>query len=142
MRGFLGMKVKDAMTHPVVTVSPDTTVAELEQLIERHDYNSFPVVQHDRLAGIVTKLDFLRNFIFTPESVIPHYTELMQRPVSDIMQRQVTTVDPDTPLTRVLQQLVDSSSKSLPAVSNNHVVGIISREDIIRALHRAVQDTE
>jgi CBS domain-containing protein len=138
MRGFIGLTVADAMTHPVTTLSPQVTIGELEDLIERYDYNSFPVVENERLVGIVTKFDFLRNFIFTTDSVLPHYKDLMQRRVGEIMRRQVRTVDPDVALTRVLQMMVDVSTKSFPVVSDGKVVGIISREDIIRALRRAV----
>jgi CBS-domain-containing membrane protein len=138
MRGFIGLVVGDAMTQPVTSVSPDATVAELEELFERYDYNSFPVVRDGRLEGIVTKFDFLRNFVFTPESVVPHYDTLMGRRVADIMRRDVVTVAPDLPLPRVLQMMVDKSTKSFPVVAAGHVVGIISREDMIRALRRAV----
>jgi CBS domain-containing protein len=138
MQGFIDLKVSDAMTHPVTTVSPEATVGDLEALFERYDYNSFPVVHDDRLAGIVTKFDFLRNFIFTPESVLPHYDTLMQRPVSAIMHREVVTVTADLPLTRVLQMMVDMRSKSFPVLSNGRLVGIISRENVIHALRRVV----
>ena len=138
MRGFIGLTVSDAMTRPATTVSPDATVADLEDLFERYDYNSFPVVDNSRLVGIITKFDFLRNFIFTPETVVPHYQDLMQRRVGEIMRRQVMTVDPDMALTRVLQMMIDMSTKSFPVVSDEKVVGIISREDIIHALRRAV----
>ena len=138
MRSFIELTVKDAMTQPATTVSPEATVGELEDLFERYDYNSFPVVEHDRLVGIVTKFDFLRNFIFTPATVLPHYEELMQRRIGEIMRRQVATVDPELAVTRVLQMMVDMSTKSFPVVSDGKVVGIISREDVIRALRRAV----
>jgi len=138
MRGFIGLTVNDAMTRPVTTLSPDATVAELEDLFERYDYNSFPVVEHERLVGIVTKFDFLRNFIFTSDTVLPHYDELMQRRVGEIMRRQVATVDPELSLTRVLQMMVDMTIKSFPVVSDGKVIGIISRENVIRALRRAV----
>ena len=138
MRSFIGLTVNDAMTRPVVTLSPQATAGELEDLIERYDYNSFPVVENDRLVGIVTKFDFLRNFIFTPDSVLPHYQELMQRRVGEIMRRQVRTVDPEMALTRVLQMMVDMSIKSFPVVSDGKVLGIISREDVIHALRRTV----
>jgi CBS domain-containing protein len=138
MRGFLGLTVNDAMTKPVTTLSPAATVAELEGLFERYDYNSFPVVEDGRLVGIVTKFDFLRNFIFTADSIVPHYDDLMQRRVGEIMRRQVATVVPDMALTRVLQIMVDMSTKSFPVLSDGKVIGIISREDIIRALRRAV----
>lgn len=138
MRGFIGLTVRDAMSQPATTVSPETTVAELEALFERHDYNSIPVVRGDRLAGIVTKFDFLRNFIFTSESVVPHYPDLMRRRVADIMQVEVHTVTPDTPLPRVLQMMVDMKTKSFPVVVDERVVGVIAREDVIRALRKAV----
>jgi CBS domain-containing protein len=138
MRSFIGLTVNDAMTRPVVTLSPQATAGELEALFERYDYNSFPVVENDRLVGIVTKFDFLRNFIFTPDSVLPHYQELMQRRIGEIMRRQVRTVDPEMALTRVLQMMVDLSIKSFPVVSDGKVLGIISREDVIHALRRTV----
>ena len=138
MRGFLELTVSDAMTHPVATVDPDLTVGELEAWFERDDYNSFPVVRDERLVGIVTKFDFLRNFIFTPQSMVPHYAELMQRRVGDIMRRKPTSVASDAPLPRVLQLMVDMTIKSFPVVAGERVVGIISREDVIRALRRAV----
>lgn len=139
MRGFLGLTVRDAMTRPVTTITPEATLAELEDLFERHDYNSIPVVCDGRLEGIVTKFDFLRNFIFTPDSVVPHYDTLMQRHVSDIMCREVITVPPDLPLTRVVQMMVDRSTKSFPVLGDGGLVGIISREDVIRALRRGVR---
>lgn len=138
MRGFIGLTVRDAMVQPVTTVNPDITVAELEALFERYDYNSFPVVQDGRLTGIVTKFDFLRNFVFTPDSVVPPYDALMQRRVRDIMQTDVVTVPPDLALTRVLQMMVDRRTKSFPVLSDGQVIGIIAREDVIRALRRAV----
>jgi len=138
MRGFIGLTVGDAMSQPATTVAPETTVAELEALFERHDYNSIPVVQGNRLVGIVTKFDFLRTFVFTAESVVPHYADLMRRRVADIMQPEVHTVTPDTPLTRVLQMMVDMRTKSFPVVVDECVVGVIAREDVIRALRKAV----
>jgi CBS domain-containing protein len=46
---------------------------ELEHLFETHDFNGFPVVEGHHLLGIVTKFDFLKNFVFTPSTVFPHY---------------------------------------------------------------------
>ena len=137
MHGFLALTVRDAMTAKVVTVRPDTTVAELEALFERYDYNSLPVVSDDHLVGIVTKLDFLRNFVFTAESVMPHYDALMRRHVADIMSHDALTVTPEMPLSRALQIMVDRAVKSLPVVDGGALVGLIAREDVIRAIKRS-----
>ncbi len=134
LQKFLAMQTKDVMTKLVLTVSRHVTLRELEHLFETHDFNGFPVVEGHRLLGIVTKFDFLKNFVFTPSTVFPHYDDLMKRTVEEIMTRNVCTVHPTTPLTRVLQMMVETRDKSFPVVDDkNRLVGIISRGDIVRA---------
>jgi CBS domain-containing protein len=123
------------MTKLVLTVSRQLTLRELEHLFETHDFNGFPVVEDHHLIGIVTKFDFLKNFVFTSSTVFPHYDDLMKRTVEEIMIKKVCTVHSSTPLTRVLQLMVDTRDKSFPVVDEkNRLVGIISRGDIVRAL--------
>jgi CBS domain-containing protein len=129
------MQTKDVMTKLVLTVSRHVTLRELEHLFETHDFNGFPVVEGHHLLGIVTKFDFLKNFVFTPSTVFPHYDDLMKRTVEEIMTRNVCSVHPTTPLTRGLQMMVETRDKSFPVVDDkNRLVGIISRGDIVRAL--------
>jgi CBS domain-containing protein len=137
MYRFLEMHVADCMTAPVVTVPPDTPLLELEQRFSQHDFNSFPVLDGGLLVGVVTKFDILKVFVFTPRSVVPHYEVLSQLRAAQIMTRDVITFTPDTPLTRVLQTLVDFRVKSFPVVDGRRVVGIIAREDLVHALHNA-----
>jgi CBS domain-containing protein len=135
VRNFVTLFVKDAMRKEVITVGPDTKVKEVEHLFEKHDFNAFPVVEEGRLVGIVTKLDFLKHFIFTPKSIVPRYDELLDDTVSDIMNPKVFTVSTDTPLTRVLELMVETRIRSFPVVdAADRLLGIISREDIMRIL--------
>ena len=84
----------------------------------------------------MTKFDFLKTFILTPDSIVPRYDELMKRTVEEVMTRDVCTVHPITPLTRVLQMMVERRTQSFPVVDeSNCLLGIISRGDIIRAFH-------
>jgi len=92
------------------------------------------VLDGDLLVGVVTKFDILKVFAFTPRSVVPSYELLSQRRASQIMTRDVITFTPDTPLPRVLQTLVDFRVKSFPVVDGRRVVGMIAREDLVRAL--------
>ena len=132
---FLGMQTKDVMTKLALTVSRQLSLRELEHLFETYDFNGFPVVEDHHLIGIVTKFDFLKNFVFTPSTVFPHYDELMKRTVEEIMIKKVCTVHSTTPLTRVLQLMVETRDKSFPVVDEkNRLVGVISRGDIVRAL--------
>jgi CBS domain-containing protein len=129
------------MTRAVTTVARRTTMRELEALFEKHDFNSFPVVEEGKMLGIVTKFDFLRAFGFTTGQMVPQYDELMRRPVAEMMTEAVVHVEPAAPLTRVLQLMVSLKTRSFPVVSPDHeLVGMISREDVMRALKEATEE--
>jgi CBS domain-containing protein len=85
MYRFLEGAADQYMTRAVTTVTRQTTMRELEALFEKHDFNSFPVVEKGKALGIVTRFDFLRAFAFTIGQMVPHYDELMRRPVGEMM---------------------------------------------------------
>lgn len=134
---FFERKVVDNMTTKVVSLPPDATLRDVGELFDRHDFNSIPLVQDGKLVGVVSKFDFMRAFAFTEEHPIPDYQALMNEPVRAFMREEMLTVPPDMPLTRVLQRMVETRTRSFPVVSAGKLVGIISREDIIRALRES-----
>ena len=141
MYRFLECMVAQYMTSPVITVPRSITVGELEELFEKHDFNAFPVMEGQAMLGIATKFDFLKNFAFTTDQMLPSYGELMRRLVGEIMTEAVVHVEPATPLTRVLQLMVSLKAHSFPVLSApRHLVGIISREDVMRALKEATEE--
>jgi CBS domain-containing protein len=138
MYEFLRYKVKDAMTPSPITTTPDTPLWKLEQLFETHDFNGIPVVDKGgRLIGMVTKFDLLKAFILTTESLVPHYDDIIKCSAESVMTTDPETVSPELPLSRLLQQLVEMRTKSFPVVQDGQLVGIISREDVLKALRRA-----
>ena len=141
MYRFLEYAAGQYMTHPVKTVARQTTLRELEALFEKYDFNAFPVVEGGEMVGLVTKFDFLKTFAFTTGQMLPHYDELMSRTVGEVMTEAVVHVEPAAPLTRVLQLMVNLKARSFPVVApDHHLVGIISREDIMRALEEATTE--
>ncbi len=135
MKNFVNLFVKDAMLKDVVTVSPEMTVREVEALFEKYDFYSFPVIEGGKVVGIVTKLDFLKHFIFTPSSIVPQYDRLLEDKIRAIMNPKVFRLSVDTPLTRVLELMVETRIRSFPVVdSDNRLLGVISREDIMKML--------
>ena len=139
MYEFIRYQVQDYMTGEPRTVTAGTALRELQALFDRHDFNGVPVVDGDgRLDGLATKLDLLKAFTFTPATMVPHYDTIMDRQVEEIITREPITATPDLPLTRVLQRMVDLRSKAFPVVDDDQrVVGVIAREDILRALRDA-----
>ena len=89
MYGFLRCTVEQYMTPTVVTVNRQMTMGELGALFEQHDFNAFPVVEDDKTLGIVSKFDFLRVFAFVSSEMVPHYDQLMSRPVAEVMTEAV-----------------------------------------------------
>ena len=57
------VKVKDVMTHDVITVSPETSVEEAARIINENKIGGLPVVEKDVLVGIITESDLLDLFI-------------------------------------------------------------------------------
>jgi CBS domain-containing protein len=140
MYRFLQCTAGQYMTREVRTVTRKITLRELEALFARHDFNAFPVVEEGSLIGLVTKFDFLKTFAFTTSQMVPHYDELMSRTVEKVMTEDVVHVDPSSPLTRVLQLMVDRRARSFPVLDRERkLVGMVSREDIMRALDEATR---
>jgi CBS domain-containing protein len=138
MYEFLEYRVADAMSYHPVTLAPTATLAEVERAFDEHDYECLPVCNHDgMLLGVVTKLDFLRPFAFARETMLPRYEEIMARPAASVMTEHPITVSPETPLTRVLQLMIETRHKSLPVMLGGLIVGMIARRDVVRALGRA-----
>lgn len=138
MYEFLEYRVGDVMTREVVSIGPETPLGEVEALFDARGYDALPVVDPGgELVGIVSKLDLLRAFHFTPDSIVPHYEEIRRRAAQSVMTLEPYAVEPEMPLTRVLETLVATRVKSLPVVRTGRLVGMVSREDVIAALHRA-----
>jgi CBS-domain-containing membrane protein len=139
MYEFLQETVGDTMTRSVRSVTPETTVGDLYKLFAADDFDAYPVVQDDTLVGIVSKLDALKPFAFTEDQLVPHYKDGMSTRVDTVMSTSIVTVEPDTHLQRVLELMIRHRLKSLPVVDQwKNLLGIIAREDIMRAMARSV----
>ncbi|MGD9320270.1 MAG: CBS domain-containing protein [Desulfobacteraceae bacterium] len=140
MYEFLYYRVKDVMTSDPTVVRQDVILSEVEVIFEENDFNGLPVVgKSNELIGMITKLDLLKAFDFTKKSKVPHYDAVMAQRVLEVMTKELHVMYPDTPITRVLQQMIETGHKSLPVIEDDHVVGIVAREDVMRALARAAE---
>ena len=140
MYEFMYYQVRDVMISDPITVDKHVTLSDVEAIFEEHDFNGLPVVDENRrLIGMITKLDLLKTFAFTEKSKIPLYNAIMDQKISKVMTEDPRVVYPETPLTRVLQHMIDTGHKSFTVVENDCVVGVVAREDIIRALRKAGQ---
>jgi CBS domain-containing protein len=136
---FLEQIVADYMTRDVKTVTRSATLRQLGDLFEKDDFNAYPVEENAQVMGVVSKFDYLSCFVFTPAHMTPRYDDLMRRTVADVMTSDFIYVAKDTRLTRVLQLMVEHRVRSMPVIDGDQrLAGIISREDVMRALQGCV----
>jgi CBS domain-containing protein len=134
---FLEEVTANAMTRNAKTVSRGLTLRELGTLLAKDDFNAYPVEENSHVVGMVSKFDFLACFVFTPAHMIPRYEDLMKQTVTDIMTPDFIYVGKETKLTRVLQLMVGHRIRSMPVIEGDQsLIGMISREDVMRALQR------
>lgn len=127
------IKVSDWMSTGVLAVEPFDSIAVARQLMAKHRVNQLPVVEGEKLLGIVTDRDIRDAY---PTSILINRTEEIDRfaekyTVEEAMSYNVITVSPDTPLQSAVRLLRRHRIGSLPVVNKERLVGIITRSDIL-----------
>ncbi len=118
------VRMGDVMSEPVMTVSPETPLADLMNLMYSTKHLGFPVVQDGSLVGMVTLDDVHR--------VPTEKRNLTQ--VKDVMTREVLTLPPQAPLTEALRHMASRNIGRIPVMRDNALIGIVTRTDIMRVM--------
>ena len=141
------MKAGEVMTTGAATVRPDASLAEAARILIDHRISGLPVVNASgKLVGIVTEHDFLRkengprarwlDVLLTEGAGQIAARDLHDRRVEDVMSRSPVSVGVETPVEELLELMQRHRVKRIPIVSNEKVVGIVSRADLLLALTR------
>lgn len=137
MPAFLDYQVADVMTCRPTVVARHTPLVEVLRLLEEHDFNSLPVTQDGALIGVVTRLGVLKAVASGSGGMVPPYAEIVCLPAESVMTEPSATVGPTTPLTAAVQRMVETGYHSLPVLIGALLIGIVTRQDVLRALHSA-----
>ena len=160
----MSVYARDIMTVDVKTVHPDDEVSTVLTRLSRAEFNGFPVVDDERLVGIVTQgdlvdlfqpsdrtlwipigfppfiepIDYAFDFSWDDLDVGIDLAKHANKPISTVMVSDVVTVAPDDDLNHVLAILADEERdiNRVPVIEADQVVGIITREDLLRTLHQ------
>jgi len=130
------LTVGDLMTKDVLTVNRDEPIRRPWELVEEKRLRRFPVMDGDRLVGIITDRD-LRNA--TASSVVLtekkyHDFLLDTVKVESVMTPNPKTVSPDTSLIDAARIILEMKVGGLPVIEEGRLVGIITETDLIGAL--------
>lgn len=149
----LQLSVADVMTHPVLSVTADTSLQEAVQLISDHHISGLPVVnQEGALIGELTEQDLMVResgvdagpYVMLLDSVIylrnplnwdKQVHQVLGTTVADLMKKDVHSCDGSLPLPKAASQLHDRSTQRLFVLDESRKpIGVLTRGDVVRAL--------
>jgi len=151
------MKAADVMVRDVVTVHPETDVADAVKLLVARDISALPVVdQGDNLVGIISEADLLhraelgtekhRSWIVesltAASTLADEFARAHGKKVGEVMTTGVVTATEDDSLGDIAAQFERHRIKRVPIVRDGRVVGIVSRSNLIQALASVVGTSE
>ncbi len=122
-------KVSEIMTSDVITTTPEIDVVYAFEKLMEFKISSLPVVEDEKLIGIITATDVGHNLILDKYE--------LGTKVEEIMIKDVVTVSPDDTIETAIKVMKESNPGSgilnqLPVVDDCKLVGIISDGDIIQ----------
>lgn len=113
------------MNSPVRTVTPKTVVQAAEKVMLRYGHNGLPVVEDDRVVGVISRRDV--------DKALRH--GLGHAPVKAFMTGSLVFVSSETPVAVVRDLMIEHDIGRLPVIDNGQLVGIVTRTDVLRSLH-------
>jgi acetoin utilization protein AcuB len=130
------MFVKKFMTHQPYIISPDDNFPQAMNVIRKRKIRHLPVVDKDKLVGIVVEKDLLSNqpSPATTLSLYEIYSLLETLRVRQIMSRPVITVEGDCPLEEAARIMVENKIGCLPVMDAEKLVGIITETNVFKVL--------
>lgn len=144
------MKASDVMTSTVMTVTPETPVPEIAQMmLERHVSGLAVVDAKGAIVGVVSEGDLIHRpeigtdkprsrwlrFFLSDEDLARSYVKTHGLRAKDIMAQPAETVTPDADLAKVVGVLDAKRIKRVFVVDKGRLAGVITRADLLRALH-------
>ncbi len=122
------MDARDIMSKDVVTLTPDMSVAEAEDILLRYRIHGAPVVGRDeQMVGMVSFVDLAGR---------------VGQKVRDVMTPVPVWASEDTPVEEIAAMMLDEMVRRVAILQGGRVVGIVSASDIIQVflnLHEAVR---
>ena len=146
------MKASDVMTAPVVTVAPETPFKDVVITLIEHDVSGVPVVDATgRVVGVVTEADLVtkeafsgrRRFLAVLSDLLtgePWKHKAEGLTAGDVMTRMPVVAAPDDDVGRLARRMLQRGIKRLPVVKDGALVGIVTRQDLLRAFDRSDDD--
>lgn len=130
-------KVSEILAHKgasVISVQPTTRVLDALRLMADKNIGSVMVMEGDNYCGLLTERDYARKVILKGKSSADTL-------VKDILSTELPKIGLDTSVDSCMQLMSDKNLRYLPVFDKEKVLGIISINDVIKAVIANQQDT-
>jgi signal-transduction protein with cAMP-binding, CBS, and nucleotidyltransferase domain len=117
-------------TFPIWSIGPNAMVFDAIQLMDGKNVGALLVVDNKTLVGIVSERDYIRKVIVKGRSC-------KNTPVSEIMTKQVLTVNLSNSVTECMRIMTERRVRHLPVLEGTKLVGILSIRDVVNWLMSA-----
>lgn len=125
--------VSEIMSKDLVTLTPNQSLEEAEKLFKDHNIRHVPIVEGDRLVGVLSHTDLLRisfsELDEENETVVPVVYDMYTIP--QVMTKTPVSVEINATIKETVEILSKQSFHSLPVVDNEKLVGIITTTDLL-----------
>ena len=131
------MIVADMMTTEIITAGMDDTLGGIRKVFELNDCHHIPIIEDDRLVGIVSDRDVLKGLSPTADLAIADNRALktLRKKAHQIMTRNVTTISPEDTIEEAATVFLKLKFSCLPVLERSgHLVGIITKTDLLASL--------
>jgi len=135
---FDKIAVKEIMSKDVTYVSPTERLVHARRLMLEDHVGRLPVIDDEKLVGMITSKDLMRAFIDFRKKVPEKYqkSQIKEVLVEDIMSINPTFVTKDMSITEVSEIIIETGFNGLPVVEDDKVVGIITQTDILKLIEK------
>jgi CBS domain-containing protein len=110
----------------VATAGPTTTVVELLGLLAQYNVGALPVVDEDRLIGIVSERDVVRH-------LHDRGPDILGSRVIDVMVAEVVSCTPEDEAVSLARIMTDRRIRHIPVCRDGVLCGIVSIGDLVKA---------
>jgi CBS domain-containing protein len=125
--GKVGSILAHQKTPTVWSIGPNAMVFDAIHLMDEKNVGALPVLDHGKLVGIISERDYTRKIILKGKGS-------KDTPVSDVMTRQVVTVNPSSNITECIRIMNEKHVRHLPVLDGTNLVGILSVGDVLNWL--------
>ncbi len=142
------MNVENIMTTNVRTVTPDKKLGEVVSLMCIYRYSGIPVVDDNKLVGMVSESDVLGKMFPKLEDLmsgmsavdydeqVNQYSDVVSITVRDVMTPVVISVKPDMHILQAASVMVGRKFRRIPVAIDDQLVGMVSMGDVHKAIYQ------